>query len=1111
MIELSPLVAFALATLLAALAVALVALWCLHHGVRAPIRRMLDTVAAGQPGEAAPRLGVSDDMHRLEEAFEEMTARLKAQEATLDQAFEIAGLGTWAILPDLNSVRASEHIRMILGFAEEDEVVQLDALRDRIVPEDRDAFVAALQRATNDRVMTDLEFRAVDAAGESRVFRARTGPGGAVPRAPAQGVSGIIQDITDLRQKDLALARSSRIERLAGEVARVGGWRYDVATRMLTGTQETAKILGLRRQDGCHAVIDDTIGRLVPGEDSARLEGSFWTCVGIGTRFDEVAKFRKFDGHETWLQVIGEAERDASGKIIAAYGAMQDVSELVKTRAAADDVRTLMQTILDDLSDGFIIHDRDGSIQYMNRRAHSILGITDRNLIGGNIWQDIHLAAGSPFAQAITQALDTGESQQCEGELSTPDQWVNVMVHPTNAGIAIYLNDVTEEREAHTRLRLLDAAVDRVNDVILITEADTLDAPGPRVVYVNKAFEDMTGFAQDDILGATPRMLQGAETEWDRVKVLRKAIEAHQPIRTELTNYKKDGSLFTAEIDINPLFDDSGTCTHFVAVQRDTTERRKAEEHLRVREEQFRLASQASRDIIWDWDMQAGRIWNSKNSENVFGTLSHSHCGSIDVGQVGNTQEGDLERIPEGRIENMLERVHPDDRLKIIESLDAALAGDAQSWRCEYRIKTKDGSWWYISDKAFILRDDDGAPRRMVGAMSDFTEFREMDAKLHQAQKLETVGQLTGGIAHDFNNLITIILGNCDILLEDLDEESTLRPLLQSIEDAAERAASVSSDLLAFSRRQSLELTPTDINKLIQKFWGLFERAVDASVEIRSDLHDPPTVALVDGNKLQAALLNLIINAKAAIPEKGCITVATRTQTIEDTIPHGELGPGRYVLIDVTDDGSGMPPEVADHAFEPFFTTKEPGVGTGMGLSSVYGFVKQCGGHAWIKSEPGKGTTVTLSLPMADEIEATPPPAVPRLSDGGGGERILVVEDDYELRAFVRRVLTRTGYTIVEAENGEIALDILKNDDGFDLLFTDIVMPGAVNGVELAETARHMHPGFRVLFTTGYARDALPKERHVPSDVPMLSKPYRASELIKSVKDILCKEVPRGF
>lgn len=1088
-----PAVAIAVIILSVGLIAALVVLWRRHRGAK-------------------------EELTRLNEGMEAMKARLGAQKETLDHAFELTGLGTWAILPDLGVVRASRHVRTILGFSETEEMLPMDALRERIVAQDRADFEAALGRALNEKLATELEFRAVDAAGEIRVFRARTGPDGAMPYAREQGISGVVQDITDLRDKELALARSGKLERMAGEAAQVGGWRYDVETRMFTGSQEMAKIVGL--DGGWHSGIDEVMDRLVPGENRVQMERSFWTCIGTGAPFDEIANFKKFDDGETWLRVIGEAERDASGKVIAACGAMQNVAEMICDRTAADNVRALIPTILNGLSDGFIIHDRDGTIQYIDRRAHTILGVPDLDLLGGNIWQDLPWPGDTPFKKAVTDALTTGKRQTLEGEISSSDQWVNVTVHPTKSGVAIYLNDVTGDRATRTRLRLLDAAMAQVSDVILITQANPLGGADRKVVYVNKAFVKMTGYSKQEIIGATPDILYGPSTECGRVKEIDEAIKNARPIRTELTSYRKDGSSFIVEADINPVFDEAGICTHFVSVQRDTTERRKAEQCLRASEEQFRLASQASQDTIWDWDMPSGIIWNSENSRNIFGAIPPSHVGMILAEDGGNGQIGDTdvvfgadgEKVSTRRIENMLERIHHDDRLRVTESLDAALAGDAQMWRCDYRIGTPDGAWRHICDKAFILRDDDGAPRRMVGAMSDVTEFRALDAQLHQAQKLEAVGQLTGGIAHDFNNLITIILGNCDILLDDVAKDSKLRPLLQSIEDAADRAARVSSDLLAFSRLQSLELRATDINDLILRSSGLFERAVDASVDIRYELTKAPVVARVDSTKLQTALLNLIINAKDAMADGGCITVVTRIKTIADAVPHGDVVPGEYVEIDVIDNGTGMTTKVAEHAFEPFFTTKEPGLGTGMGLSSVYGFVKQCGGHAEIESEPGKGTTITVSLPVAENVgqkESAPAADAPE-SCAGDGERLLVVEDNSELRDYVCKVLTRKGYRIVEAENGEMALAILQKDDGFDLLLTDIVMPGTVNGVQVAQAAREMYPECKVLFMSGYARNALPKERDVPSDVPMLAKPFRARELIACIKTVLSRKASRG-
>ena len=740
------------------------------------------------------------------------------------------------------------------------------------------------------------------------------------------------------------------------------------------------------------------------------------------------------------------------------------------------------------MTDGFVIHDRDGTIRYMNRRAQGILGVPDQDLVGGNIRQILPEDLASHFDHAVKKALATGQSQSFEGEIATPGQWIKVALLPTPAGVAIHLEDVTEDRAAHARLRLLDAAVARLDDVVLITDATSCDMSGPRVVFVNEAFTAKTGYTPDEILGATPRILQGPETERDRLDEIRDAIQARQPLRTELTNYRKDGSRFTVEIDINPLFDAAGECTHFVSVQRDTTERRDREHRLQSREEQFRLASLASQDIVWDWDMHSGVIWNSENSGSVFAPVSSCH----------------VETILDGRIENMLERIHPDDRAKITESLNAALAGDANAWRCEYRIRAQDGAWRQMSDKAFILRDPDGTPRRMVGAMSDVTDLRALDARLHQAQKLETIGHLTAGIAHDFNNLITIILGSCDILMDDIGEESPLHPLLWSIENAAESGARLSGDLLAFSRRQPLEPRATDVNDLIRRSSALFGRCVDTGVALRYDLTTAPTVAHVDPDKLQAALLNLVINAMAAIGQDGTITVRTRPMRITEDDSHPGHSPGDYVGIDVIDDGAGMSPEVADRAFEPFFTTKEAGVGTGMGLSSVYGLVKQSGGHANLETAPGKGTTVVLCLPVADAADPDPP-KLPSADAArpGTGRRILVVEDDPALRDFERKVLGRGGHDIVEAETAEDALKLLETDAAFDLVFTDIALPGRLDGVQLARTVRDMDPAPRVLPTSGHTPDALEQDRILPDDMPMLHKPSRRAELVEKVEDVL--------
>ncbi|MFA8385133.1 MAG: PAS domain S-box protein [Pelagibaca sp.] len=1014
--------------------------------------------------------------------------RLKTQASVVEQTNELAGLGTWVILSDLRSFRASKFMKRILGFSENDDIVEVDALRSRIVPEDRPAFDAAFQRAVTENRTAEVEFRAVGASGDTRIFRAMTGPNGAGPNDDEDegGISGIIQDITDLRQNETALEQSRKLERLAGDVARIGGWGFNIETREFSGTRDTMKLIAIDSEN--KPSIDVITQRFLDQKDRAHFEQSFWTCVGTGSRFDQIARFLRFDGKETWLRMIGEAQFDASGAVVSIHGALQDVNELIEAQHAREESRTLLEKILDSLGDGFVIHDHDGTIQYMNCRAHAIMNAPAKNLVGSNIWENFSNLVGSQFEQVVNEALETGESQTFEGEVWACDQWISVAVHPTSAGVAIYLRDTTEERASRMRLRLLDAAISQISDIVLVTDATCADHPGTRVTYVNDAFESMTGYSKDEILGHTPFFLQGPETELDRLDEIRQALENQRSIRTELTNYRKDGSRFSVELDISPLFDANGTCTHFVSVHRDTTERRQVEENLRVREEQFRLAGQASRDIIWDWDIQSGKIFNSVETEPVLGTSSQI-----------------LVEIPQNaRIEDMLERIHQDDRLKVTESLDAVLASQSDAWRCEYRVKAANGSWRTINDNAFVVRDKNGTPRRMVGAMSDVTDLRLLDAQLHLAKNLETVGELTGGIAHDFNNLLTIILGNCDILLEDLQSDAPQRSLVKSIDVAAERGARVSRDLLAFSGRQPLAVRATDINNLIQQSFNMFERAVDESTEICYDLAEEAMVANVDPDKLQTALMNLILNARAAIPHKGTITVRTRPTTVTGKEAQVDVDPGDYITIDIVDDGTGMIKEISQRAFEPFFTTKEPGVGTGMGLSSVYGFVKQSGGHAMIESEPGRGTTVTLCLPMSRKQEATAPAsAVPATQTRRRSNRILVVEDDTDLRVFVRTVLGRIGYQVVQAEDGEQALAILQKDGDFDLVFTDIVMPKGVNGVQLARKTLELYPELKVLFTSGYTRDALGKDRHLPNDIPMLYKPFRANELIGKVDEVL--------
>ncbi|MDF0603759.1 PAS domain-containing protein [Psychromarinibacter sp. C21-152] len=1050
----------------------------LRQDVIAPIQDLRDAaprVAAREAAQVRQTPGAPTELREAVSAFNEMSRKLRDTSVELERASSMAALGTWKLKPGADSITLSDTIQAIMGF--ENHQVPIADVEARIVAGDLPAFRESLRRVMEDHEIVELEFRAHAKEREIRIFRAQTGPieVNALETEPVE-ITGIVQDVTDLRSREAALVRSQSLLRLAGQAARLGGWRYDTQSSEFVEYSESGSTRTVS--------VDDALDTLI-GEDRTRIERAFWACVAGGIAFDEIVKQRTQRGEERWIRVIGEAERAEEGRIISVHGALQDVDEMVRARETSAEMEALLTNILDSLGDGFLVTDLEGRVRYFNWRAQVMLNLTEkRSLIGHVVSEEVEPELADALRELADKARSEDASQTREVRVRANETWLELNVHTSPRGVALHVRDMTQERDRQARLRLLDAAVRRLNDMVVITNAKQIDAPRePEIVFVNDAFLNMTGFSRDEAIGATPRILQGEETEREELDEIRQALEANRPIRTELTNYRKDGSKITLEIDIAPIFDAEGECTHFVAVQRDTTERRTAEEQLREREEQFRLVSWASNDVIWDWNLDTGLIWHSDDYEHVFGRPPAEP----------HTIDADLERI------------HPDDRLGFSRSLDEALNGNENSWSHEYRIEAADGTYRQMIDRGFIVRHENGTPRRMVGAVSDVTEMRSLDAQLHQAQKLESVGQLTGGVAHDFNNLLTIILGNCDLLLEELEQE-TLKPKLISISDAAERGSRLASSLLAFSRRQQLQPRPVYIDRLIRSSEDLLRRAVPESIDFECELGSTDAMVRVDPDKLQSAVLNLVINAVGAIEGHGKILVRTGWKELSETEAAAPgCRTGGFVLIEVIDDGPGMPAEVAERAFEPFFTTKEVGGGTGLGLSSVYGLVRQSGGVVDLDTAPGEGTRVSLCLPpyegeLDDEEAAETEKASSAPVNGG---RILLVEDDEDVRAFASRCLSNLGYEVREAETGAAALEILSGGDRFDLLLTDVVMPGGMTGVELAREARRRQPDLAVVMMSGYSEDLLTSEVDVEATASPLFKPFRAAELAKKVEEAL--------
>ncbi len=381
----------------------------------------------------------------------------------------------------------------------------------------------------------------------------------------------------------------------------------------------------------------------------------------------------------------------------------------------------------------------------------------------------------------------------------------------------------------------------------------------------------------------------------------------------------------------------------------------------------------------------------------------------------------------------------------------------------------------------------------------------ELNAKLQQSQRMDAIGQLTGGVAHDFNNLLTVVLGNAELLIELGNGNPQNRQLAESIVGAAQRGADLTRGLLAFARKQALDPKSVDINNLLASIDPMLRRTLGEHIEIELIRAAGLWPALVDPGQLENAMLNLCLNARDAMPGGGRLTLETANVRLDTDYAqrHVDVTPGPYVMVAISDSGVGIAPDNLRRVFEPFYTTKEKGKGTGLGLAMVYGFVKQSAGHIAIYSEAGQGTSVKLYLPRMRGEQTLTPESERRVAVAGGTETILLVEDDEGVRSYAQAALRSFGYTVIEAGDGAAALALIRQNDGIDLLFTDVVMPGGMNGRALADAARQLRPGLRVLYTSGYTENAIVHHGRLDADAQLLSKPYRRSDLDRAVRAAL--------
>jgi two-component system cell cycle sensor histidine kinase/response regulator CckA len=670
------------------------------------------------------------------------------------------------------------------------------------------------------------------------------------------------------------------------------------------------------------------------------------------------------DGSLRWIYDRGFQVRDAAGKLVRLTGIASDITESKQIEEALRRQQTELRVLFDLTPAMICFKDTHNRILRVNQRFAELLGRSVEEL-EGKLTGEIDPQEAEKFFADDLEVIHSGAPKlgiiETVRDREHREIWVQTDKVPVFEkdgkviGIVVMCQDITNRKRAGETLRLLNSAVMQSREAILITDAE-LDLPGPRIVFVNPAFTKMTGYTAEEVMGKTPRILHGPRTDNVVIKRLRDDLERGETFEGEAINYRKDGTEFTLEWQTAPIRDESGTITHFLALQRDVTARKRFE------------------------------------------------------------------------------------------------------------------------------------------------------TQMFQAQKMETVGRLAGGIAHEFNSIMTAIIGQSELLIGDLPAGSTLAESATEISKAAGRAATLTRQLLAYGRRQFLQPETINLNRLIADMDGVFQHLMGGSVNTQIVCGPGVQAVKADIEQIEQVIINMAINARDAMPNGGILTLETANISFAEEIVgrYPELKPGDYVMLAITDTGLGMSAEVKARVFEPFFSTKEVGQGTGLGLSTCYGIVKQSGGHISVYSEPARGATFKIYLPQVEPqtgipIQPLDLPGLPR-----GTETVLLVEDDPALREMAAMLLRRLGYLVLTASNGIEALSLKqqRNIGHIDLLFTDLVMPH-MSGKELSERMRASYPHTRILFTSAYTETAIIHHGVFDKGSAHLQKPFTPTALAHKLREVL--------
>ena len=1008
--------------------------------------------------------------------------RVRQAEQNYRSIFENAVEGIFQSTPEGRFVTVNPSLARILGYDSPEEVIETvtDITHQLYVDPERRAEANRLQEEHG--VLQGFEFEAYRKDGEKiwlslnrRVVRDENGV--EIYR------EGSIEDITERKRAEEALkASESELRALFAAMTDVilvldaeGRYQKIAPTEPTYLYKPTADLLGKR----LHEVF--------PEEEVDFFLAHIRRALDEG-RMHRVEYSLQISGTEVWFD--GSVSPMSKDSVI---WIARDITERKRAEEALHESEERYRVVAETATDVIVTIDENSTILFANGAVERVFGYAVSELLGCQItilmpeylrhvheaavgryvrtgrkhinWEAVELPGLHKSGREIPLELSFGEFAKDRKRFFT--------------GIA---RDISERKQAEEQLRRQLDFTETIT-ASLGEGVYALDAGG-RLTFMNSAAESALGWTEDELLGQKIHEIihfqhaDGTNSPAEECPLLG-VLNSGKTIQIEGDIFtRRDGSLFPVSYNSSPIISGVQIAGAVLAFH-DITERKRAEEELLQSEQRYRLLFERNPQSMWVFDLE---------------TLAFLEVNDAAIHHYGYAREEFLAMTikdirPAEDVQNLLVNV----------SGVTPQHDEAGVWK----HRKKDGTVIDVEITAHALTFY-GRPAQIVLAY-DVTERRSLEEQLRQSQKLEAVGQLAGGVAHDFNNLLTVITGYSDLSLRRLDKNNPLRSNLEEIKKAGERAASLTRQLLAFSRKQVLQPKVLQLNAIVADVDKMLRRLIGEDIDPLTVLEPSLGQIKADPGQIEQVLLNLAVNARDAMPQGGKLTIETQNVYLDNQYVRGHtaIQPGNYVMLAVSDTGCGIDAETQMRMFDPFFTTKEQGKGTGLGLSTVYGIVKQSGGHLWVYSEVGKGTTFKIYLPRVDGVTETDEPHTTQDELPQGRETVLLTEDEKQVRQMIRMILEMGGYHVLEAASGEEALAIYKQHEGqIDLVMTDVVMP-KMSGRELAQSLEVLHPGIKVLYMSGYTDDAIVRHGLLDQEIAFLQKPFTPDALMRKVREVL--------